>query len=452
VSRKPLDDDALSGVELSRRDLIRRLVLGTAFAVPVVASFEMSSLSVSSASAYGPNQFGTAPAIKSGAAATFAVGQAGPAFTVTTTGTPIPSITEAGQLPGGVTLTDNGDGTATLNGTPAGGTGGVYDLTITVSNAYPPNATQSFALTVNEAPSFSTAAATALSTAQPGSFAIATNGYPPATIAESGGLPNGVSFAANAANGTALLAGKPSASAAGVHEVTLTAGNGISPEATQTLAIVVAEPVSFVSAATVSFAVGSAGHFAVVAAGFPAPSLSEQGKLPSGVTFTDDGNGTATLAGTPTKGSQGTYPLAIVGTAAGSPAAAQALTLSVLAPAKPAPSNEFTVSHIKVSSAGAITFKIKVPGPGAIEALVTAWDDNVASSAALQPATGRFKISHVDDHAKHAETISIKTTPNAVGRRLIRNHTYRITLRLYVTFTPTGGSARSKGFGGLHLP
>jgi hypothetical protein len=447
-----MPDDALSGVELSRRDLIRRIVVGTAFAVPVVATFEMSSLSVSTADAYGPNQFGTAPTITSGATATFAAGQAGPALTVSTTGTPIPSITEAGQLPSGVNLTDNGDGTATLNGTPAAGTGGVYDITIMASNAYPPNATQSFTLTVNEAPSFSTAAAAALSTVQPGSFAIATNGYPPATITESGSLPTGVTFAANGGNGTALLAGKPSAAAGGVYEVTLTAGNGISPEATQALEIIVGEPVSFASAATASFAVGSAGHFAVVAAGFPAPSLSEQGKLPPGVSFTDNGNGTATLAGTPAAGSQGTYPLTIVGTAAGSPAVAQALTLSVLVPSKPAPSNEFTVSHIKVSSAGALTFKVKVPGPGAIEALVTAWDDNVASTAALQPATGRFKISHVDTRAKHAETIAIKTTPNAVGRRLIRNHTYRITLRLYVTFTPTGGSARSKGFGGLHLP
>jgi hypothetical protein len=447
-----MHDDALSGVELSRRDLIRRLVLGTAFAVPVVATFEMSSLSVSSADAYGPNQFGTPPAITSGATATFAVAQAGLAFTVSTTGTPVPTITEAGQLPSGVNLTDNGDGTATLNGTPAAGTGGVYDLTITASNAYPPNATQSFALTVNEAPSFSTAAVAALSTAQPGSFAIATNGYPPATITESGSLPQGVTFAANPANGTALLAGKPSASAAGVHDVTLTAGNGISPEAAQTLAIIVGEPATFVSASTVSFAVGQAGSFTVVAAGFPAPSLTEQGRLPSGVSFTDHGNGTATLAGTPAAGSKGTYPLAIVGTSAGSPAAAQTLTLSVLAPVKAPPSNEFTISHIKVSRTGAVTFKVKVPGPGAIEAILTASDDTVASSAAVQQATARFNISRLHARAKHAETISLRATPNAGGRRLIKNHTHRITLRLYVTFTPTGGSARSKGFGGLHLP
>src|SRR4029077_21241057 len=70
-----------------------------------------------------------APAITSANATTFTVGQAGP-FTVTTTGQPIPSITRGGAaLPSGVTFTDNGNGTGTLSGTPAAGTGGTYAIT-----------------------------------------------------------------------------------------------------------------------------------------------------------------------------------------------------------------------------------------------------------------------------------------------------------------------------------
>ena len=42
-------------------------------------------------------------------------------FTVTTAGTPTPAITVTGTLPAGVTFVDNGDGTATLAGTPAAG-------------------------------------------------------------------------------------------------------------------------------------------------------------------------------------------------------------------------------------------------------------------------------------------------------------------------------------------
>ena len=45
--------------------------------------------------------------------------------------------------------------------------------------------------------------------------------------------------------------------------------------------------------------------------GTPTPALSESGTLPSGVSFVDNGNGTATLAGTPAAGTQGTYPITI---------------------------------------------------------------------------------------------------------------------------------------------
>ncbi len=47
-----------------------------------------------------------------------------------------------------MTFVDNGDGTATLAGTPAAGTDGTYPLTITAANGMTPDATQSFTLTV----------------------------------------------------------------------------------------------------------------------------------------------------------------------------------------------------------------------------------------------------------------------------------------------------------------
>jgi hypothetical protein len=90
---------------------------------------------------------GVAPTITSAVTTTFKVGTAG-SFTITTTGTPTPSIAEAGNLPNGVTFVDNHNGTATLAGTPALHTKGSYPLTITASNGIAPNATQSFILTV----------------------------------------------------------------------------------------------------------------------------------------------------------------------------------------------------------------------------------------------------------------------------------------------------------------
>jgi hypothetical protein len=92
----------------------------------------------------------TAPTITSANSTTFTVGQAG-TFTVTTTGTPTPTLSFTGTLPAGVTFTDNGNGTATIAGTPAAGTNGSFPITITASNGTAPNATQNFTLTVNAA-------------------------------------------------------------------------------------------------------------------------------------------------------------------------------------------------------------------------------------------------------------------------------------------------------------
>ena len=52
-------------------------------------------------------------------------------------------------MPGGVTFVDNGNGTATLGGTPAAGTAGTYPLVITASNSVGSPANQNFTLTVN---------------------------------------------------------------------------------------------------------------------------------------------------------------------------------------------------------------------------------------------------------------------------------------------------------------
>ena len=91
-----------------------------------------------------------APAITSVDHTTFTEGSFG-TFTVTTTGNPTPSIffgCECNPLPSGVDFNDNGDGTATLSGTPDAGTADLYSLPIEAANGVSPNASQDFQLTV----------------------------------------------------------------------------------------------------------------------------------------------------------------------------------------------------------------------------------------------------------------------------------------------------------------
>jgi hypothetical protein len=98
----------------------------------------------------------TPPAITSAATTTATVGSPLD-FTVQTSGTPEPSLSESGSLPSGVTFTDNGDGTATLGGTPASGTGGSYPLTLTATSEGGSPVQQAFTLVVDEAPAITSA-------------------------------------------------------------------------------------------------------------------------------------------------------------------------------------------------------------------------------------------------------------------------------------------------------
>ncbi|MGH7140346.1 MAG: SdrD B-like domain-containing protein, partial [Pirellulales bacterium] len=142
-----------------------------------------------------------APKVTSDASTTFSEGTAG-TFTVTTSGIPAGAITESGNLPGGVTFTDNGDGTATLAGTPATASSGTYDLTLNVNNSVGTPATQSFVLTVTGAPSFTSADTASLTEGTAGSFKITTASTPVATVSQTGTLPTGVNFTDNG-DGTA---------------------------------------------------------------------------------------------------------------------------------------------------------------------------------------------------------------------------------------------------------
>ena len=71
------------------------------------------------------------------------------------------------------------------------------------------------------------------------------------------------------------------------------------------IAVVANQAPAITSANTAAFRVGTPGNFSVTTTGFPNSTLSESGTLPSGLTFTNNGDGTATLAGTPAAGSRG---------------------------------------------------------------------------------------------------------------------------------------------------
>jgi hypothetical protein len=115
-------------------------------------------------------------------------------------------------------------------------------------------------------------------------------------------------------------------------------------------------------------------------------------------------------------------------------------------------SSQITVSHVEAQADGTISFQVKVPGPGALDLLETAWDDNLAHTASvLQPAAHRFAAGRAHADATHAGVLDLRVSDNAQGERLVQHHRYAVTLRLWVTYTPNRGSQTSVGFYGLHL-
>ncbi|MGH3656428.1 MAG: beta strand repeat-containing protein, partial [Micromonosporaceae bacterium] len=244
-------------------------------------------------------------------ATTFTVNNPG-TFTITTTGVPpVTAIVRGGAaLPAGVTYVDNGDGTATLSGTPGAGTGGVYAMTFTINNGVGGNVVQNFTLTVAEPALITSAASTTFTAGTPGTFTVTTSGEPEPAITVTGTLPGGVTLVDNG-DGTATLSGTPAPASGGTYALVLEATNGVGPVASQNFTLTVNEAPVFTSATSTTFTVGTPGTFTVTTLAFPAITTIARGgaALPAGISYVDNGDGTATLSGTAAPGTGGSHAI-----------------------------------------------------------------------------------------------------------------------------------------------
>jgi virginiamycin B lyase len=106
--------------------------------------------------------------------------------TITAGGWPTPALTQTGTLPPGLSFHDNGDGTATISGTPATADGGQsYTVTVTASNSFQSTASQTIAISVGSA---TTPTGTATTTTGTGTTAVSTTTT--STTATGTGAPN----------------------------------------------------------------------------------------------------------------------------------------------------------------------------------------------------------------------------------------------------------------------
>jgi Divergent InlB B-repeat domain len=95
-------------------------------------------------------------------------------------------------------------------------------------------------------------------------------------------------------------------------------------------------------------------------------------------------------------------------------------------PPPPYPANNFSLKKVRHPKTGVVTIRVKVPGPGVIEARAS-------------------KMKRVKARAKRAGTFTLRLTLTKQGMKILRQSKGRqLRLKVSFTFTPNGGLTRRK--------
>jgi hypothetical protein len=376
------------------------------------------------------------PAFTTANNTTFTVGSNG-SFTVRTSGNPVAALTGVGALPGTVTFHDNGDGTATISGTPTGSPAS-YPITITANNGVAPNATQTFTLNVAlvQAPAITSANNVTFTAGLTGTFTVTTTGSPTAALTAVGALPGTVTFHDNG-NGTATVSGIPAAP--GSSPITITANNGVAPNAQQTftLNVVAAPTITSFTAAPTTITVGS--------------STTLTAAFSGGTGSVDNGVGavTTTVGVTVSPAATTTYTLTVTNTAT-TPATA---TLMATVTVDPAPIiTSFTATSLTIVSGTSTTLTPTFSnGTGTISPTVGAVSSGTGYS--VSPTTTTTYTLTVTNSAGSKLTSTVTITVNAPPQITSGNSTtFAVGVNGTFTVTTSGSPIPSLSITSGSLP
>ena len=313
----------------------------------------------------------------------------------------------------------------TVNGnhvtvTPTDSTGQTFD-----QQTYTYASTNDFSIT--SAPTSATV--TAGSGTSPTISTAVTSGSTQSVALSATGAPSGavVSFnpqTLNAGQSSTMTVTTSTSTPTGTFPITVT-GTGASATHATTFSLTVnPAPVAptITSSNASTFTEGTSGSFTVTTGGVPTPTISESGSLPTGVGFTDNGNGTAALSGTPATGTHGSYPITIgASNGVGSPAS-QSFTLTVSAPVP----NDFSITSAPTSAtvtAGSGT------SPTISTAVTSGSTQSVALSATGAPSGAVVSFNPQTLNAGQSSTMTVTTSTSTP------------TGTFPITVTGTGASA-----------
>src|SRR5579862_120296 len=100
MSDDEFEAEVVKRVGMDRRTFVRRLLLGSAFAVPVVASFDLSTLTMASADAMSPNGASGRTKLVATGAVVQVVGGSSATLEFYNLSATLTSVTPKGPLPG----------------------------------------------------------------------------------------------------------------------------------------------------------------------------------------------------------------------------------------------------------------------------------------------------------------------------------------------------------------
>ncbi|WP_403022401.1 beta strand repeat-containing protein [Salinibacterium sp. GXW1014] len=232
-------------------------------------------------------------------------------FAAAASGYPAPQVQWQSSVDGGETFADlPGETSAILTVLATQSDDGTL-YRAHFSNAAGSVASAAALVTIGTGPQFTSEPATTVPVGEESTFAVTTSAAPTATITVSGELPAWISVTPDGAGGATITA-TPPAGSGGTYTVDLGASNGFGSDALQRFVLTVAEAPAIPATASHTFLAGAAGSVTVATtAGFPIPALTVVGTLPDGVSFTDHGDGTGSVSGTPTAAAAGVTSLTV---------------------------------------------------------------------------------------------------------------------------------------------